>query len=135
MIAVDVNAVVYLVVQGEHTETAEQWLARDRHWLAPPLLRSELRNVLVGCVRRGQFSFDFGLAAYQRAVALLQFTDEPDAAAVLRIATAEGLSAYDAEYVALARHLGVQLLTNDRRIIAACKDVAQDFQQPPAAAR
>ena len=44
--------------------------------------------------------------------------------AVMEQAIARGLSAYDAEFVALAQRFGVRLVTDDRRVLAACPDVA-----------
>ncbi|MFW6313566.1 MAG: type II toxin-antitoxin system VapC family toxin, partial [Spirochaetota bacterium] len=56
----------------------------------------------------------------------------PDAA--LRIALESGLSAYDAEYVALARELGCTLLTNDGRIVREAPDVARQLVGPSSTA-
>ena len=38
-------------------------------------------------------------------------------------------SAYDCEFVAVAQHLGVQLITEDRAILTAFPDVAQSLHQ------
>ena len=46
MIVVDTNMIGYLFLSGERSSQAEQVLAKDIHWTAPLLWRSELRNVL-----------------------------------------------------------------------------------------
>jgi len=43
---------------------------------------------------------------------------------LLDFALTRGLSAYDAEFAALAEALGVPLVTDDRRVLAACPDLA-----------
>jgi predicted nucleic acid-binding protein len=47
---------------------------------------------------------------------------------VLRTALASGLTAYDAEFVVLARALGVPLVTADRTVLAAAADVAVSLE-------
>jgi predicted nucleic acid-binding protein len=44
--------------------------------------------------------------------------------AVLDTASSTGLTAYDAEFVALARALGAPLVTADKAVLKACPDVA-----------
>ena len=54
MIVVHTNVMVYLLAgDGARAEQAASLLQRDPEWVAPPILLSELRNVLVGSVRRG----------------------------------------------------------------------------------
>jgi hypothetical protein len=47
-----------------------------------------------------------------------------DSPSVLGLAEASGCSAYDCEYVALAKKLGVRLVTLDQQIIRAFPEVA-----------
>lgn len=53
MIVVDTNVIAYLWIPGDWTTTAERLLRDDPEWCAPLVWRSELRNVLVGYLRRG----------------------------------------------------------------------------------
>ena len=49
---------------------------------------------------------------------------------VMALAEQSGCTAYDCEYVALAKHLGVPLVTTDRQVLSAFPDMAvrpQDF--------
>ena len=48
MIVVDTNVMVKLVVGGADGAEAARLYERDQEWAAPPILISELRNVLVG---------------------------------------------------------------------------------------
>ena len=47
MIVVDTNVMVKLVVGGADGAEAARLYERDQEWAAPPILISELRNVLV----------------------------------------------------------------------------------------
>lgn len=58
MIVVDANVLAYLYLPGEYTAAAEALLLRDAEWAAPVLWRSELRNLLAGCMRRKALTFD-----------------------------------------------------------------------------
>ena len=104
---------------------AARLLQRDPAWAAPGILLSELRNVLVGYVRRDVLTpaqvatmcADAEDVLADRVVAV-------PSGEVLHAALAGGLSAYDAEFVVVARRLGVPLVTLDREILRGAADVA-----------
>ncbi|MCP9821885.1 type II toxin-antitoxin system VapC family toxin [Cyanobium sp. L1E-Cus] len=52
MIVVDTNVLAYLLLPGPKTSLAEALLLEQPRWTAPPLWRSEWRNVLSGYLRR-----------------------------------------------------------------------------------
>lgn len=125
MIVADTNLVAYLVLAGDRTEAAEAVLLRDARWAAPPLWRSELRSVLVQHLRAGRLDASATAAVWVRAEVLLDAgTREAETGRTLNAALEWGLSAYDAEFVALAEEFGVPLVTDDRRVLRACPNVA-----------
>jgi predicted nucleic acid-binding protein len=88
--------------------------------LAPPLLHLEIVNV---AGRRWRMS---GASLVELAVALedLGFDlREPELTRVARW-TAQGLTAYDAAYVALAEEEGIRLVTDDDAVVAAAPGIA-----------
>ncbi len=94
-------------------------------WAAPGILVSELRNVLVGFVRRDALSPEHAEVMCADAAEVLGdrlFT--VPSSNVLDTALACGLSAYDAEFVVLARQFDVPLVTADREILRSATDVA-----------
>jgi predicted nucleic acid-binding protein len=120
VIVADVNLVAYLWITGEHTAAAEAVLAADREWAAPLLWRSEWRSVVAGYLRRGELDVAGALERVAAAEALLRGREYlVESAAVLDLVARSPCSAYACEYVALARQLGVPLVTSDRRILAA----------------
>ena len=127
MIVVDTNVVTRLVVGGEDGADAAALLERDAEWAAPAILVSELRNVLLGFVRRGELTPEQAKAMCDDASLVLggRIVGVSDSQ-VLDAGLECGLTAYDAEFVVLARTLGVPLATSDRAILAGAPDVAAD---------
>jgi predicted nucleic acid-binding protein len=118
VIVVDTNVVAYLLIEGEHTGAARRVLARDPEWVAPPLWRSELRNLLIGYLRAGTMTLEDALRVVAVADRRVQDPGDPaDSRAVLELALRSGCSAYDCEFVAIAERLDVPLVTADRRVL------------------
>lgn len=125
MIVVDTNVMVRLVVGGRDGADAARLFLRDPEWTAPALLMSELRNVLVGFVRRGSITLEQAGAMCRDATAVLgPRVVRVSGDHVLDAALECGLSAYDAEFVVAARELGVRLATEDRAVLRGARDVA-----------
>ena len=125
MIVVDTQLPLQLTVDTDDSELARLVFERDPIWTAPQLWRSEYRNAILGYVRRGHLTLDEALACDLRAaVVLAGHKHAIDSAVVLRTALASKLTAYDAEFVVVARALGVKLVTFDKQILAHCPDVA-----------
>lgn len=129
MIVADANAIIYLVRDTSFTALARQAYAQDSHWIAPPLWKPEVLNGLLSEVRAGHLNLSDAIEAANAASLIVgNRTHECDAAAVLRTAEESRLTAYDAYYVALARSLGVLLVTEDSRIKKNCPDVARSLK-------
>lgn len=125
MIVVDTNIITYLYLPTEYSELAERLLAHDADWVAPTLWRSELRNVLALYLRRRLLTFDEAFAIQTEAEALLAEKEyEPDSYDVLRLVQDSDCSAYDCEFVALAKRLGKPLVTMDKKILKAFPETA-----------
>jgi len=120
MIVVDSNVVAYLYLPGEHTAKAEALLEQDPDWAAPALWRSEFRNILAGCLRRKTLTFSQACSLQGEAEDLLAGSEfEVDSKAVLELVRDSNCSAYDCEFVALARRLQVKLVTMDAKLLKA----------------
>jgi predicted nucleic acid-binding protein len=130
MIVVDTNVVAYLLLEGPQTKRAEALLLHDPEWAAPPLWRSELRNVLSGYLRRGQLDRQQVLRLQGQAESLLEGREVPvDSADVFRLVEASDCSAYDCEFVAAALALQTRLITSDRQLLRAFPEVASPLEQ------
>jgi predicted nucleic acid-binding protein len=120
MIVVDTNVLAYLYLPGDYTADAEALLARDPQWSAPPLWRSEFRNILAGYIRRKTLTFDQALGLQNEAESLLAGSEfEVDSRAVLELVRGRDCSAYDCEFIALAMRLETKLVTMDGKLLRA----------------
>lgn len=130
MIVVDANVVAYATIKGAKTPVARQLRAVDRHWVMPSLCRHELANVLLSHVRSGTFTEQDIVPIWDK-IALVTEGNEREVSlpSVVRLANERSISAYDAQYVWLARELNKPLITEDRQLISRCTDVAHSMSQ------
>ncbi len=118
MIVVDTNIISYLYISDEKSQQVERLLSFDADWRAPVLWRSEFRSVLGQYLRKKHLSFDEVLLIISKAEKLLTDNEyEVPSAQIMQLVNSSKCSAYDCEFVALARDLGVPLVTADKKIL------------------
>jgi len=119
VIVVDTNLLVYLYVRSEHSERADKAFLKDPDWVAPWLWRSEFLNVLTGCLRRGIVSFELAVEIVGEAELLMAGAEySAGSLDILALASQSRCSAYDCEFVALARELNIPLVTTDQQVLS-----------------
>lgn len=129
MIVVDANILVQLYLHGEHTSAVVSLLENEPDWMVPVLWRSEFRNTLATHLRRGYLALELALRIQSEAEDLLSGVEyDIDSDTVLRLTESSGCSAYDCEYVALAKKLGCRLVTQDKQVLRAFPDVARALE-------
>ena len=125
MIVVDVNVLAYLYLPGPFTTAVERLLLQDAQWAAPRLWRSEFRHILATYMRKNLLTLEQANDMFKSAEDLLSTNEyEVSNLQVLQLAKDSGCSAYDCEYVALARHLRIPLFTADKALLKAFPDRA-----------
>ena len=112
---VDASALAALLFAEPEAATIAERLKGAR-LAAPSLLHYELSNVCLTKMRRQPNQRDILRAAFGLAYRLRVETVAVDHAATLDLAEATGLTAYDASYLWLARSLGGELITLDRKL-------------------
>ena len=118
MIVVDTNVIAYLLLGGEHTPRSRRVFQKDPAWVAPLLWRSEFRSILRSYMQQGSLALADSIQLMQSAEMLFRGTEySVDSSQVLALVAASRCSAYDCEFVALARDLGVPLVTSDNQIL------------------
>lgn len=94
MIVVDTNLLAYLLLPTPFTAQAEAVLDKDSDWLAPGLIHSELRNVFLGAVRRGDIALKDAQFLLARSLELVTVPNKwVDCSTVFTIAMESGCSA------------------------------------------
>ncbi len=125
MIVVDSNILAYCWLNGTHTARAQAVRIADPDWQVPLLWRSELRSILAGYMRDGSLSATEAVRVMEHIERDLEGSEHlVPSEGVIRVVQTTTLSAYDAEFVALARALSVPLVTEDRGVLRACPEMA-----------
>jgi predicted nucleic acid-binding protein len=130
VIVVDTNLLVYLYLRSEHSERAEKAFLKDSGWAAPLLWRSEFLNVLTACLRKGIIDLDAAVEIAGEAELLMEGGEfSVGSLHVLKLAAESRCSSYGCEFVALARELGVPLVTTDKQVLAGFPDAAKSLEE------
>jgi predicted nucleic acid-binding protein len=125
VIVVDTNVICYRWISSPHNAAAETALAKDPHWIAPFLWRSEFRTIVALAIRRNTVTIDTAFEIVRRAEASLEHNEfVVSSDAILQLVARSNCTAYDCEFVALAQAEGVQLVTADRQILRKFPEVA-----------
>lgn len=125
MIVVDTNVIAYLLLGGEKTPQARAVFQKDSSWVAPILWRSEFRNILAYYLRQGKLVLADALQLMIEAELLFQGEEyQVESGEVLSLVSSSRCSAYDCEFVALARHLNIPLVTSDGQMLAEFPETA-----------
>ena len=125
MIVADASLLAHLLIPSPDSALAEAVYRKDPEWSAPVLWRSELRSVLLKHMRHSGMKIELAKAVVEKALLVIRDRETPPPnLAVLEAALFFNVSAYDAEYLVVARQLGVPLLTFDRKLQQAAPELA-----------
>ena len=114
MIVVDTNVLAARNLTTGLTSLAECVEERDAVWIVPPLWRYEFQNILTKTLRARQLVLNDAMAAWTRAVDQVGTNEhEPSPARVIEITNNYRITAYDANFIALAMEMGVLCVTED----------------------
>lgn len=117
---VDTSVVAAFVFKEERAREAELLLQAEELY-APPLLAYELANVAYNKVMRAKENADDIAEALLIGLSIGIKWVEPDHNGTFWLALESGLTAYDASYLYIARMLGAELVTFDRKLDAAAR--------------
>lgn len=104
---------------------AERLRISEPIWLVPYLWRAEFRNTLTKYMRHGLLSLAETIEIQSRAEALLADHEFIVASSeILRLTSISSCSAYDCEFVALARQFDTKLVTTDKEVLREFPETA-----------
>jgi len=115
MIVVDANVIVYRYIQGPFTPLAEALLRRDSDWRTASLWQFEFASALATMMRANLLNQKQGMDVLMAASAEIS-PRQADVSQEQAILTAlrDGISIYDAQYIALAEMLNLRCITADQ---------------------
>jgi predicted nucleic acid-binding protein len=117
MIVVDVNIIVNLFIEGEHTPAASDLYKQDDQWCCPDIWLHEMTNVMSTYVKHGGVSQKKAAQILNNALAyFLDTTFSIPVSDVLNCSLKYNISAYDAEYIVLAKSNKTRLVTVDKKL-------------------
>lgn len=130
MIVVDTNTIAYLYLPTDFTADVEALLDNDPHWIAPVLWRSEFRNILSFYIRKNIIDLDTALQIQSHSEKQLADNEySVNSSAVLMLAKESGCSAYDCEFISIARSTNSKLITADKKILSTFPEIAFTVKQ------
>jgi predicted nucleic acid-binding protein len=129
MIVADTNLIVYLFITGDQTALAQQVLQKDPFWIVPPLWQSEFRNVLSAYIRRGMSLKEAKLIMGNAMQTLEERQVIPSYEKVIDLIAESDCTAYDCEFIALARQLNITLVTADKQLLQQFPDCAVSLEE------
>jgi predicted nucleic acid-binding protein len=125
MIVVDANVIAYLVISSEMTAKAKALAKADAAWITSPLWRFELTSALTTLLAARAMDLDAARDALLRADELMTPNERGvEQMAVIETARRLGISAYDAQYIALAERKSVKCVTADQKLLRKSSHVA-----------
>lgn len=125
MITVDTNVIAYLFIDGDFSEKAKKLLKYDSVWIAPFLWRSEFRNVLMLYMRNKDLSKENALKIMNEAEHFMSGNEyEVNSFEILDLVSQSNCSAYDCEFVALAKRLNMSFYTSDKKVLNEFPNIA-----------
>jgi predicted nucleic acid-binding protein len=116
MLLVDTNIVAYLMIEGDRTEPAQQLFDRDSDWCSEAFAMVEFSNILATYVRTNALTQPQGTRLLTEAQALLTTLHNMPNSQALETAMQYEISAYDARFIAVAKHLKQKLVTEDAKL-------------------
>lgn len=129
MIVADTNLIVYLFITGDQTALAQKVLDKDPQWIVPPLWQSEFRNVLASYIRRGM-TLQQAKRIMANAIQTLEHRQViPTTEEILDLIAESECTAYDCEFIALARQLSIILVTADKQLLKQFPDFAISLEE------
>jgi len=125
MIVADTNTIAYLYLPTAQTDDVVSLLHKDPYWVAPLLWRSEFRNILALYIKKGIVDLSTAIAMQSQAEQQLADNEySVNSMDVLALAANSGCSAYDCEFISLAKSLKLKLITGDKKLIQLFPETA-----------
>ena len=119
VVLVDTNILAYLMIEGDRTAAARKLFERDSDWCSEAFAMVEFSNILTTYIRTKALTQAQGVRLLTEAQTLMSTLHNIANMQALETATEYEISAYDARFISLAKHLKQRLVTEDIKLRAA----------------
>ncbi|MBN1302428.1 MAG: type II toxin-antitoxin system VapC family toxin [Melioribacteraceae bacterium] len=129
MLVVDTNVIVHYWLKSYLNSNAERLLESDAEWIVPFLWRSEFRSVLAFYIRKNLIDTDTALQIIN--LAETSFIGKEyliESKEVIELVNTTKCSAYDCEFVCLAKNFNTKLVTSDKQILSEFPNLTIDLK-------
>lgn len=117
MIVVDTNVLAARVLSSKFSKVAEKLEQAEPVWVVPILWRYEFQNILATAIKVRQISPATALHVWAQITQVLMGNEaEPSIDSVIALVSKHRITAYDAQFVALALELDVSCVTQDAEL-------------------
>lgn len=125
MIVSDTNLLVHFWLHGTEYDLASKIREKETEWIAPSLWKSEFRNTLSLYLRKNIITFEEMITIMNSVENMMRGRSiDTDSLNILDLINMSSCSAYDCEFVALAKELEIPLLTFDKKVLKEFPKIA-----------
>lgn len=130
MLVADNTLLCHFFLRSDLEDLARQVRDKDGDWIVPHLWKSEFANAIVKAHWACPDPLELYYRAWDSACAVMEPCERPvDFHETVRLGTEHHISAYDAQYVYLARKFAIPLITEDSRLHRAFPTIAMSMEK------
>lgn len=130
MIVVDTNIIAYRFIQGDKTNLVLKAQDIDCDWIVPELWKHEFLNVLSTLTKNDLLEKKQAIEIYSNAYRILRRFEKPVSKNSALVCSIDFMiNAYDAQYIVLAKSLGLKCLTEDKKVLKTFPQIAISLKQ------
>jgi len=119
VVLIDTNILAYLMIEGDRTTAAQKLFERDSEWCSEAFVMVEFSNILATYIRTKALTRTQGTRLLTEAQTLIPTLHNVASTQTLETAIEYEISAYDARFISLAKHLKQKLVTEDVKLRTA----------------
>lgn len=125
MIVVDTNIITYRFIEGDKTDKAIKLQQYDPDWVVPFLWQHEFLNILSTLFSNKYISKEQCISIWKTVFNIFKERERTvEMEEALLISIKKQISAYDAQYIYLARSLKIQCFTEDKQLLKKFPGIA-----------
>jgi predicted nucleic acid-binding protein len=123
VIVVDTSILIPAFVDAPSSARARRVIDPRARWVLPPMWRFEFTSAMATLIRAGEIDPVTAYGAMDDARTAVVSREVPvDQGQVIRVSIRHKISAYDAQYIALADEYGVVCVTSDKDLLKKAPD-------------